>query len=79
MEYKEFLESKIKRIKVSGFDISENSLNKNLFDFQKYIVKKSLKNGRKGIGIELKDSYFETACKNITNAMSKKLQLSLFE
>ena len=49
MEYKEFLESKIKRIKVSGFDISENSLNKNLFDFQKYIVKKSLKNGKYAI------------------------------
>lgn len=49
MVYKEFLESKIKRIKVSGFDISENSLNKNLFDFQKYIVKKSLKNGKYAI------------------------------
>ena len=49
MEYKEFLESKIKRIKISGFEVSESSLNKNLFDFQKYIVKKSLKNGKYAI------------------------------
>lgn len=48
-EYKEFLESKIKRIKISGFEVSESSLNKNLFDFQKYIVKKSLKNGKYAI------------------------------
>jgi len=49
MEYKEFLESKIKRIKISGLEVSESSLNKNLFDFQKYIVKKSLKNGKYAI------------------------------
>ena len=49
MEYLEFLESKIKRIKISGFEVSESSLNKNLFDFQKYIVKKSLKNGKYAI------------------------------
>jgi DNA modification methylase len=42
-------------------------------------IYKSVQNNRKGIGIELKDSYFETACKNIQNAMSKKLQLSIFE
>jgi len=39
---------------------------------------KSVQNGRKGIGIELKDSYFDVACKNITKAMSEKLQLSIF-
>jgi DNA modification methylase len=41
-------------------------------------VYKSVQNNRKGIGIELKDSYFETACKNVQKAMSKKLQLSIF-
>jgi len=40
---------------------------------------KSVQNGRKGIGIELKDSYFDVACKNITKAMSEKLQLSIFQ
>lgn len=30
----------------SGFDIDESKLNKHLFDFQKYIVKKALKKGR---------------------------------
>ena len=46
MEYKEFIKSKIKRIKDSGFDISESKLNKNLFDFQKYCVKTALKKGK---------------------------------
>lgn len=40
---------------------------------------KSLQNDRKAIGIELKDSYFDTAIKNCTKAVNKKLQLSLFE
>lgn len=41
-------------------------------------IYKSVQNNRKGIGIELKDSYFETACKNVSKAMSQKLQLSIF-
>ncbi len=45
-EYIDFLKSKIKRIEESGFDISEESLNKNLFPFQKGIVKTALKKGR---------------------------------
>ena len=43
--YQEFLNSKIKRIQESGFDVDENSLNKQLFDFQKFIVKRALKSG----------------------------------
>lgn len=39
----------------------------------------AVKNNRKGIGIELKDSYFDTACKNIRNAEESKLQLRMFE
>lgn len=42
-------------------------------------IYKSVQNNRKGIGIELKDSYFETACKNVSKAMNEKLQLSIFE
>ena len=38
----------------------------------------AVKNNRKGIGIELKDSYFDTAVKNIRNAMESKLQGKLF-
>jgi DNA modification methylase len=41
-------------------------------------IYKSVQNNRKGIGIELKDSYFDTACKNIRNALSQKTQLTLF-
>ena len=38
----------------------------------------AVKNNRKAIGIELKDSYFDTAVVNVRNAEVKKTQLSLF-
>jgi len=38
----------------------------------------AIKNSRKAIGIELKDSYFDTAVKNVRNAEVKKTQLKLF-
>lgn len=47
--YQEFLNSKIKRIQESGFDIEETKLNPQLFDFQKFIVKRALKAGRYAI------------------------------
>jgi DNA modification methylase/superfamily II DNA or RNA helicase len=46
MNYEQFLESKTKSFIESGFDIDESYLNSNLFEFQKYIVKISLKKGR---------------------------------
>ena len=46
LDYKEFLETKRKIFVESGFDINENELNNNLFDFQKFIVKSALKKGR---------------------------------
>lgn len=45
-EYKQFLDTKRKTFIESGFDINENELNNNLFDFQKFIVKSALKKGR---------------------------------
>ena len=45
-EYKEFLDTKIKRHQKSGFKIDESKLNTNLFDFQRFIVKKALEAGR---------------------------------
>ena len=47
MEYKEFLESKQKRIIESGFEV--NKLNNNLFPFQEFIVKRALKAGKYAI------------------------------
>jgi DNA modification methylase len=41
-------------------------------------VYKSVELGRYGVGIELKDSYFEAATKNINNIISKKNELTLF-
>lgn len=46
MNYEEFLKSKTKQFIESGFDVDEKDLNPNLFDFQKFIVKKALKKGR---------------------------------
>jgi len=46
MDYKEFLNTKIKTIQESGFKVSESDLNPKLFDFQKYIVKRAIKAGR---------------------------------
>jgi len=45
-DYQEFLKSKQKTFIESGFEIDESELNSNLFDFQKLIVKRALKNGR---------------------------------
>ena len=41
-KYFEFLETKKERITNSGFSISEEMMNKNLFPFQKFCVKSSL-------------------------------------
>lgn len=47
--YQDFLRTKRKKIIELGFDIKESDLNQNLFDFQKFIVKLALKNGRYAI------------------------------
>lgn len=49
MNYDEFLKNKVKSIVKSGFDIDDKQLNSNLFDFQKFIVKRALKNGKYAI------------------------------
>ena len=46
MNYKEFIESKRHKIEDSGFEVEEKALNSKLFDFQKFLVKKSLKLGK---------------------------------
>lgn len=46
MEYTEFLQTKVKTVQDSGFDIQESELNSKLFDFQKYCVRLALKKGR---------------------------------
>jgi DNA modification methylase len=48
-EYQEFLKQKQKAHILSGFDVDENELNKSLFDFQKFIVKRALKAGKYAI------------------------------
>jgi DNA modification methylase len=46
MNYQDFLETKKKSFVESGFEIDESSLNKNLFDFQKFAVKTALHKGK---------------------------------
>ena len=47
--YLSFLEQKQKTHIFSGFDVNENELNKFMFDFQKFIVKRALKAGKYAI------------------------------
>ena len=46
MEYTQFIESKLKVDYESGWDISLDSLNPKLFDFQKWTVKRAIKKGK---------------------------------
>jgi DNA modification methylase len=46
MDYKDFLETKRKTFIDSGFEIEENELNSNLFDFQKFAVRTALNKGK---------------------------------
>ena len=46
MNYLDFLETKKKSFIESGFEINENELNQNLFDFQKHAIYIALKKGK---------------------------------
>lgn len=48
-DYQKFLQQKQKTHVLSGFDIDESELNKNLFEFQRFIVKRALKAGKYAI------------------------------
>lgn len=45
-DYKAFLENKLVRFAASGFNVSDDQLNPNLFDFQKHCVRTALRKGR---------------------------------
>lgn len=49
MTYEDFLKQKVKSIIKSGFEVNESELNSNLFDFQRFIVKRALQNGKYAI------------------------------
>lgn len=48
-EYQDFLNAKQKAHILSGFDVELNDLNRSMFDFQKFIVKRALKAGKYAI------------------------------
>jgi hypothetical protein len=72
VNYDEFLESKQFKIESSGWNISHDDINSHLFPFQKDIVKWAVKKGRRAIGIELKESYFNVAVNNLNCASENK-------
>lgn len=47
--YNDFLKSKQKKLIHSGFEVNESNLNKSMFDFQKFIIKRALKAGKYAI------------------------------
>ena len=49
MTYEDFLKQKVKSIVKSGFEVNEGDLNSYLFDFQRFIVKRALQNGKYAI------------------------------
>lgn len=49
MQYQEFLKSKIDIAPISGFDISDEEINPNLFPHQKDAVKWAVKGGRRAL------------------------------
>lgn len=49
IDYQSFIERKQKTVIYSGFDVEDDQLNKSMFDFQKFIVKRALKKGKYAI------------------------------
>jgi reverse gyrase len=49
MDYLEFLKQKQKKHVESGFELPDDALNKSLFPFQRFIVKRALKAGKYAI------------------------------
>ena len=49
MKYEDFLKEKQKTHILSGFEVNDSELNNNMFDFQKFIVKRALKAGKYAI------------------------------
>jgi DNA modification methylase len=72
-QYQEFLKEKQKTFIESGFDVNVETLNPNLFDFQKYAVASALKKGRFalffdcGLGKTLMQLAWSEAVYNQTN------------
>jgi superfamily II DNA or RNA helicase len=52
MQYKDFINSKSKTFENTGIDVNKNTLNSNMFEFQKDIVRWALKKGRAAIFAE---------------------------
>ena len=52
MRYEDFINSKSKTFESTGIDVNRNSLNSNMFEFQKDIVRWALKKGRAAIFAE---------------------------
>jgi len=71
-DYQEFLRSKQRVVTAAGFEVSESAINPSSEGYQ------ALKQGRKFIGIELKESYWRLAQKHLAQAELLAAQPDLF-
>lgn len=75
-DYKQFLKSKVNTHTLSGFEVSDNELNANLFPFQRFIVKRALNAGKYaifadcGLGKTLMQLNFSELCAKQTGKRS---------
>lgn len=78
-DYLKFLEQKQKAHILSGFDVEENGLNKFMFPFQKFIVKRALKAGKYAIFADcgLGKTLMQLEWANQVNKQTKKPVLIL--
>lgn len=79
VDYEEFLAQKHLNVRHAGFSVDDADLHPMLFDWQAAIVRQAVRMGRRFIGIELKQSYFEVACRNLHIAEERFKSPSLFE
>jgi len=80
MDYEEFIRSKSQWNSRCGVDPGE--LPGWLYDFQAYLVEWALSQGRRGVGCELKPSYYRQAVKNLASLGNQQVtqqQPTLFD
>lgn len=78
-DYEKFLETKQKQHTLSGFEIAEKELNKDMFPFQKFITKRALKAGKYAIFADcgLGKTLMQLEWANQVNKFTKKPVLIL--
>ena len=79
LEYKEFIESKVRKHENTGFEVDRNILNSGMFEYQKDIVQIALKKGKYAVFADcgLGKSFIELEWARVVNEYTKKPVLLL--